>query len=138
MRSRLRRRQVGDDADPVRGDDLEPAVDRPRAGDQRVRIAPGGTLKYSRRSPRRRDRRTKPAVSRARAAPLIAPRLARSVSASSAAVCSAGSQMSSQASIRPAIGVMPSEPGTGPSPRRSACRSFMPDMLVPFRMFSQY
>src|SRR6476469_4393274 len=31
----LGRRQVGDDADPVGGDELEPAVDRGRAGDQR-------------------------------------------------------------------------------------------------------
>ena len=52
----------------------------------------------------------KPTVSRIRAVPLIAPRLAWSSSASSAAVCSGGSQISSQAHIRPAIGVIPTEP----------------------------
>ena len=46
--------------------------------------------------------------------PLIAPRLAWSASAISAAVCSGGSQMSSQPHIRPAIGVMPSEPRNWP------------------------
>ena len=69
--------------------------------------ASGGALKYSRRSPRRVVRRIIPAVARIRAVPLIAPRLAWSASAISAAVCSGGSQMSSQPHIRPAIGVMP-------------------------------
>jgi len=67
----------------------------------------GATLKYSRRSPRRVDRRIIPALARMRAVPLIEPRLAWSASARSAAVWSGGSQMSSQPHIRPAIGVMP-------------------------------
>ena len=32
----LGRREVGDDADPVGGDDLQPAIDRAGAGDQRI------------------------------------------------------------------------------------------------------
>ena len=109
------------------------------APETRVRIAPAGMLKYSRRSPRRRERRMNPADSRACAAPLIAPRLARRSAASSAAVCSAGSQMSSQASIRPAIGVMLSDARYWPiSSTKALSRSFMPLMLVRFRTFSQY
>jgi hypothetical protein len=46
--------------------------------------------------------------------PLMAPRLACSASARSAAVCSGGSQMSSQPHIRPAIGVMPYEASAWP------------------------
>ena len=49
----------------------------------------------------------KPALERIRAVPLIAPRLAWRASAMSPAVCSGGSQISSQPHIRPAIGVMP-------------------------------
>jgi hypothetical protein len=69
--------------------------------------ASGGELKYSRRSPRRVVRRMKPAEVRIRAVPLIAPRLAWSASAISAAVCSGGSQRRSQPHILPAIGVIP-------------------------------
>src|SRR6266545_4437936 len=75
---------------------------------------PGGALKYSRRSPGRVDRRIIPALASRRAVPLIAPRLAWSASAISAAVCSCGSQMSNQPHIRPDIGVMPSEPRNCP------------------------
>src|SRR4029079_17048534 len=71
--------------------------------------ASAGALKYSRRSPGRVVRRTRPALASSRAVPLIAPRLACSASAISAAVCSPGSQMSRQPRIRPAIGVMPRE-----------------------------
>ena len=67
----------------------------------------GSTLKYSRRSPRRVERRIIPALARMRAVPLIEPRLAWRAVARSAAVCSGGSQMSSQPHIRPAIGVIP-------------------------------
>ena len=70
-------------------------------------MASGGALKYSRRSPRLVPRRIIPALASMRAVPLIAPRLAWSAAARSAAVCSGGSQISSQPHMRPAIGVIP-------------------------------
>src|SRR5260221_7986442 len=68
--------------------------------------ASGGALKYSRRSPGRVVRRIMPALARRRAVPLIAPRLAWRAAAVDSAVCSDGSQMSSQPHIPPAIGGM--------------------------------
>ena len=80
-----------------------------------------------------------PAVASIRAVPLIAPRLACSASARSAAVCSAGSQMSSQPHIRPAIGVMPYEARAWPiSSTNALSPSVIAAMIRPFRMFSQY
>ena len=77
---------------------------------------------------------------RIRAVPLIAPRLAWSASASSAAVCSGGSQMRRQPHIRPAIGVMPyeAEELAHLLDERGSRLGVMRQSVRSFGMFSQY